>query len=132
MMLFNLIIIMVSGRAGPGWFFSQGWPIELMLVALIFGQIMIHRRNIWLFIPAGLLFGEGLLLSYYAISGRWDDWAFLWPLQVFLIMIVLWYTITRAASSAQVEELAVLWGKQLRRLALVVIGLLLILILVIG
>jgi hypothetical protein len=130
MILFNLIIIMASGRAGPAWFFSQGWPIELILVALIFGQLMIHQRNIWLFIPAGLLFGEGLLLSYYAISGRWDDWAFLWPLQVFLIMIVLWYTITRAASSAQTRELALLWGKQLRRLALVVIGLLLIIILI--
>jgi hypothetical protein len=64
---------------------------------------MIHLRNPWLLIPGGLLFGEGLLLSYYAIFDRWEDWSFLWPLQVFLVLIVLWYAITRAAGAADPE-----------------------------
>ena len=82
-----------------GWtelFLCQGWPVELILVSIIFCQFMIAQRNIWLLIPAGLLFGEGLLLSYFSVSGQWNHWSFLWPLQVFVIMVVLWYTITRA------------------------------------
>jgi hypothetical protein len=120
-LLFNMLIIMFSGRSGSSWFFEQGWPIELMLIAIPFFLLMINRRNLWLLIPAGLLFGEGLLLGYYALSERWEDWAFLWPLQVFLVMVVLWYTITRAVASAQAGELAVLWGHRLLRLAVGII-----------
>jgi len=115
-LLFNMMIIMFSGRSGSSWFFYAGWPIELMLVAVAFCLVMINRRNFWLMIPTGLLLGEGVLLSYYAVSGRWEDWAFLWPLQLFLIMVVLWYTITRAVASAEAGELAVLWGHRLLRL----------------
>jgi hypothetical protein len=120
-LLFNMLIIMFSGRSGSSWFFAQGWPIELMLIAIPFFLLMINRRNLWLLIPAGLFFGEGLLLGYYALSERWEDWAFLWPLQVFLVMVVLWYTITRAVASAQAGELAVLWGHRLLRLAVGII-----------
>jgi serine/threonine-protein kinase len=117
--LFNLLVIMVSGRAGPGWFFEQGWPVELLLAAVFFCQLMIARRNIWLFIPAGLLFGEAVLMGYYAVSGNWDAWAFLWPLQIFIIMAVLWYTINRAAPSARAGELAVILGRRYRRLSII-------------
>lgn len=120
-LLFNMLVIMLSGRSGSSWFFAQGWPIELMLIAIPFCLLMINRRNLWLMIPAGLLFGEGVLLGYYALSARWEDWAFLWPLQVFLVMVVLWYTITRAVASAQAGELAVLWGHRLLRLTAVVV-----------
>ncbi|MCB9421235.1 MAG: serine/threonine protein kinase [Ardenticatenaceae bacterium] len=118
-LLFNMVVVIVSGRAGPGWFFEQGWPTELLLVALFFCQLMIHRRSIWLFIPAGLLFGEGVLMSYYSVSGNWNDWAFLWPLQIFIIMAVLWYTINRAAPSPQAKELAVSLGRRYRRLSII-------------
>lgn len=129
---FNMVVIMVSGRAGPAWFFEQGWPAELLLVAIFFCQLMINRRNIWLFIPTGLLFGEGILMGYYSVTGRWDDWAFLWPLQIFIIMGVLWYTINRAAPSAQARELAVTLGRRYRRLSIIGIVLLSISALILG
>ncbi len=130
--LFNLLVIMFSGRSGPQWFFEQGWPVELLLVAIFFFQLMIARRNIWLFIPAGLLFGEAVLMSYYSITGNWDDWAFLWPLQLFVIMAVLWYTINRAAPSAQADELAVSLGHRYRRFSMIGIGILAFFALVVG
>ncbi len=120
--LFNMIVIMLSGRAGPGWFFERGWPAELLLVAIFFCQLMISRRNIWLFIPMGLFFGEAALMSYYSVTGRWDDWAFLWPLQVFIIMAVIWYTINRATPKARAQELAVSLGHRYRILAVMGIG----------
>ena len=132
MVLFNLLVIMFSGRSGPTWFFEQGWPAELLLVAIFFCQLMIARRNIWLFIPAGLLFGEAVLMSYYSITNNWNDWAFLWPLQIFVVMAVLWYTINRAASSAQADELAVSLGRRYRRFSMIGIGILTFFALVIG
>ena len=117
--LFNMVIIMFSGRNGPGRFFEHGWPVELLLVAFFFCQLMINRRNIWLFIPAGLFFGEGVLMSYYAVSGNWDDWAFLWPLQLFIIIAVVWYTINRASPRPQAQERAVSLGRRYRRLAII-------------
>jgi hypothetical protein len=116
--VFNMLVIMFSGRRGAGWFFDQGWPIELVLVSLLFFQLMIHLRNPWLLIPGGLLFSEGLLLGYYAIFDRWEDWSFLWPLQVFLVLIVLWYAITRAAGAADPEGLADRLGRRFYRLAI--------------
>jgi len=121
LVLVNTLIVMFSGETGAGWFFRSGWPIELMLVAVFFGQLMINRHTPWLLIPGGLLLGEGILLGYYALSGRWGDWVFLWPLQVFLVFGVLWFTITRAVSAAEPEALAVLWGRQLLRLTYTVV-----------
>ncbi len=132
LVLFNLLVIMVSGRAGPVWFFEQGWPVELLLIAIFFCQLMANRRNIWLFIPAGLLFGEGILMSYYSVSGRWDDWTFLWPLQIFIIMGVIWYTINHASPKAQAREQAVLLGRRYRRLSIIGIGVISFFALVIG
>ncbi len=120
--LFNLAIIMASGRSGPGGFYEQGWPVELFLVAAFFFKLMKNRGNIWLLIPGGLLFGEAALMSYYTLSNNWDDWAFLWPLQVFIVVAVLWYTINRAAPSPNSSELAMSLGKRFYRYALIGVG----------
>ena len=116
LLLVNTLIVMFSGAGGAGWFFRTGWPIELMLLTVLFGQLMVNRREIWLSIPGGLLLGEGILLGYYAVTGRWNDWAFLWPLQVFLVLGVLWFTISRAVAAKERQSLAVLWGQKLLRL----------------
>ena len=114
---------MFSGEAGAGWFFIRGWPIELVLGAAFFCQLMFSQRSYWLIIPAGLLLGEGVLLGYYALSGRWGDWAFLWPLQVFIVLGVLWVTIRGGVEATNLYKMAVLWGKRLRFLAFAVAGL---------
>ncbi|MFQ5421754.1 MAG: protein kinase [Anaerolineae bacterium] len=130
-LLFNLGIVIMSGPSGPDWFYTQGWPVELLLIAIFFCQLMVTRRNIWLFIPAGLLFGEAALMGYYAVTGNWDDWAFLWPLQIFVVLGVLWYTINRAAPSPRHSDLAVTLGNRVRRLAIIGIALLTFLALVV-
>jgi hypothetical protein len=39
----------------------------------------------WMLIPAGILMGNGLLFSYYALTGWWTHWTFLWPLEPLLV-----------------------------------------------
>ncbi|MCP4423010.1 MAG: serine/threonine protein kinase [Chloroflexi bacterium] len=118
-LLVNLTIVMFSGRSGPSWFYERGWPVELFLVAIFFLQMMIANGNLWLFIPGGLFFGEAVLMSYYALTGNWDAWAFLWPLQVFIIFGVLWFTINRATPKSEAQQLAVSVGKRYRRAAII-------------
>ncbi len=132
LILVNALVVMFSGAAGAGWFFRSGWPIELMLVAVLFGQLMANQGSPWLLIPGGLLLGEAVLLSYYALSGRWGDWLFLWPLQVFLVFGVLWVTISRAASAKEPSALAVVWGRQLLRLTYAAMALLVVLVVLVN
>ena len=130
--LVNALVIMFSGRAGPGWFFDRGWPIELLLLTVLFAQLMINRQTPWLFIPGGLLLSEGILLGYYALTGRWSDWAFLWPLQVFLVIGVLGYAISRASTTKEPEKLAVFWGRRLLQLAVLTSGIFMVLVLLLS
>ncbi|MFZ1401267.1 MAG: protein kinase [Candidatus Promineifilaceae bacterium] len=121
-LLVNALIIMFSGEAGAGWFYNRGWPIELLLVALFFCHLMIGLRSYWLSIPIGLLIGEALLLGYYALTGRWDDWSFLWPMQIFVVLGALWFTIRGGMGAANLEQTAVFWGKRLRLLTMILAG----------
>ncbi|WP_420645633.1 protein kinase domain-containing protein [Candidatus Leptofilum sp.] len=118
----NALIIMFSGVVGADWFYSRGWPIELILGSVIFSQLMISQRSYWLSIPTGLILGQGILLGFYALTGRWSDWSYLWPLQVFVVLGVLWFTIRGGIEATDLERLAVLWGKRLRLLAFLVAG----------
>jgi hypothetical protein len=46
---------------------------------------MISLPSAWLLIPGGIVLGNGYLFSYYALSGNWQDWTFLWPLEPLLV-----------------------------------------------
>ena len=89
----NSMAIMVSGMLGRD-FFKHGWPVELFLAGLVLCAIMAFTDLIWLLIPVGLVLGNGVILSYYALTGFWSHWAFLWPLEPLLvvgtIVVTLW------------------------------------------
>ena len=38
-------------------------------------------------IPAGILLGNGILLGFYAVTGAWNLWAFLWPLEPLVVFV---------------------------------------------
>ena len=46
---------------------------------------MIFTGSIYLLIPVGIVLGNGILFSYYALTGLWRHWSFLWPLEPLLI-----------------------------------------------
>ncbi|MCA9932680.1 MAG: serine/threonine protein kinase [Ardenticatenaceae bacterium] len=114
----NMLTVMFSGISGPGDFFRVGWPIELYLTGGALLYMMVAMRNIWLFIPAVILIGNAFLMSYYTITGNWQHWAFLWPLELFVVFTAVAYPIN-IADNPQVERLAVHWGLRLGRAALI-------------
>ncbi len=82
----NMMMIWLSGIVG--WkLFSHIWPLELVVVGVLLAALMSSLPSAWLLIPGGIVLGNGFLLSYYALSGNWQHWTFLWPLEPMLVAI---------------------------------------------
>ena len=83
-MIANMLMLWVSGVFG--WkVFGRIWPMELVVVGVLLAALMSSLPSPWLLIPAGMVLGNGFLLSYFALSGKWHYWAILWPLEPLLI-----------------------------------------------
>jgi serine/threonine-protein kinase len=89
----NLIILWVAGMTDSWQIYETAWPMQLFLVSMALCMVMMASGSIWLLIPIGIIFGNGILLTYYSFTGNWDDWAFLWPLEPFLIIVSVWLPI---------------------------------------
>jgi hypothetical protein len=80
----NMFILWASGVFG--WtVIGRVWPLELVVVGVLFFALMIEQSNPWFLIPGGLVLGNGLLLAYFSLTGRWEDWAYLWPIEPLIV-----------------------------------------------
>lgn len=89
----NLVAVSVASLTGWWAIFEKGWPMELFLVGLGLCIVMATVASIWMLIPVGIILGNGLLFSYFALSGNWDHWIFLWPLELLLIIGPVFLTV---------------------------------------
>ena len=105
----NLMAVWLSGALDRWDLFVRIWPMELLLTSVLLGAVMIMARSIWMLLPVGLVWGNGLLFSYYSLTGNWQHWAALWPLEPLLIVGTVWLTIQLARHSAQPD----LWARRL-------------------
>jgi hypothetical protein len=112
----NMMAIMISGLLGHD-FFGHGWPIELLLAGVVLCAIMVATRSIWLLIPAGIVVGNGVLLSYYALTGFWTHWSFLWPLEPLLVISTIAVTIWMAGLGDRSRQLSRVLGLALGLMA---------------
>ena len=92
----NSVLIMIALLSGWWGIYHRGWPFELLLVGLGLAIIMEATGSVWLLIPTGIILGNGYLLTYYALTGSWEHWAFFWALEPFLIGVTIWYTLRLA------------------------------------
>ena len=80
----NMLMLWVSGIFG--WnVFGHIWPMELVVAGILLVSLMVSLPSPWLLIPGGIVLGNGFLLSYFALSGDWQNWTFLWPLEPLLV-----------------------------------------------
>lgn len=80
----NMLMLWVSGIFG--WnVFGHIWPMELVVVGVLLVALMGSLPNPWLLIPGGIVLGNGFLLAYFALSGKWQNWTILWPLEPLLV-----------------------------------------------
>ncbi len=57
------------------------WPMLVIALALGFVAAAAWMRNVWLLIPAVIIGLNGLVFLFCAITGLWQIWAAIWPLE---------------------------------------------------
>jgi hypothetical protein len=84
----NMLMLWLSGIFG--WkIFGLIWPMELVVVGVLLVALMVSLPSPWLLIPGGIVLGNGFLLSYFALSGNWQAWTILWPLEPLLVAVCI-------------------------------------------
>jgi serine/threonine protein kinase len=106
----NLVAIFISGVFNNWSTYRIGWPMELFLVSASLFFIMALCKSIWLFIPAGILLANGILMAYSSLTGNWQQWAFLWVLEPWVIAATIVVSITLAKQPQNARRISRLLG----------------------
>jgi serine/threonine-protein kinase len=102
----NLLVVLLGLITDRWGVYGRGWPFELLLVGLALCLVMEATACVWLLIPTGIIAGNGLLFSFYAITGWWRLWAILWPLEPLLIGGTILFTIWLAGQGNRGRQVA--------------------------
>ena len=113
LLLGNTAALTVAALTDRWSLFVSGWPVELLLVGLGLCSIMKAASCIWLLIPIGILLGNGLILSYTTLTFRWQQWRFLWPFELWLVLCVVGVTLWLARRSSSPQRTSQWLGKVL-------------------
>jgi len=113
----NLVMVMAMGIFNSGSLFRYFWPAEMLLLGGGLFYMMKSLRNVWLMIPAGLFSGTAVLFAFTNFLDAWSTWSFLWPLQVFLIMGVIWWPSKWAHQGEITRQKAYRAGQRFSRLS---------------
>lgn len=102
----NLPAIALSTLSGRN-LMAHAWPIEVFLLASLLALIGWGVERHWLMIPSGIVFGNALLLAYGSLTGRWQDWGFLWMLD----LLFVWVAVLVALQIHKIEGASPTWAK---------------------
>jgi serine/threonine protein kinase len=94
--LANLAAVWVAGLTDNWKIYEIGWPMQLFLVSILLCMVMMASGSMWLLIPTGIIFGNGILFTYYSFTQNWDHWAFLWPLEPLVVVVSVWMAVLLA------------------------------------
>ncbi len=82
--------ILLLASLGHWWsIWHWAWPLEVLSVAAGFLFAAIYARLVWLIIPAIFVGLNGLVLQFCVITGMWDAWAVLWPVEFLAVGLTL-------------------------------------------
>jgi serine/threonine-protein kinase len=115
----NLLAAILSTASGHS-VFEYGWAFEIFLVSALLAFIGWGTQTPWLLTPGIIVFANAALLGYSAITGRWQDWSFLWMFEPLIIGLAIYlpHKMTRRSESE-----AQVWGR-LSGMALAILAIL--------
>ena len=85
---FNLLAAMILTVTRQN-IFVKGWTFEVYLAAGFLTLLAWATHKPWLLNPAIIIFGNAVILSYCALTWRWEDWAFLWVFEPVIIAVAI-------------------------------------------
>ncbi len=114
---YNLIAVML-GLVSKNWrIYEVGWPAEIILIGLLLALVMTKTQAPWMMFPTGIILGNGLLLGFYALTGWWNGWNYLWPLEPLLVLGTVGYTLWLGTQGDKKHTLLESFGQKLVRIA---------------
>lgn len=78
-------ILLYASLTGHWEVWSVAWVLEILGLALGFIMAAIFMRAPGLAIPAFIIGVNGTLLAFCAVTGLWESWAILWPMEFLAI-----------------------------------------------
>jgi len=75
------VILLAASLLSRWSIWAYAWPLEILALALGFTLAAIFMRLPALAIPAFLIGMNGLLLAFCSLTGLWQAWALLWPIE---------------------------------------------------
>jgi serine/threonine protein kinase len=98
LILANACMLTIAAPTNLWELYDPGWPIQLFLVSWGLCIIMFVASSIWMLVPTGPVFVTGLILTYCQFTGNWEQWNFLWVLEVWGGLISVFTPIFLAGS----------------------------------
>ena len=75
--------------------------------------------SVWMLIPTGIVLGNAFLMAFSALTGAWRAWAFLWSLELLLIIGTVWYTMRLAQQGEKGREMSRHLARRLQQPAMI-------------
>jgi len=75
------VLLLVASMLNRWQIWGFAWPLEILALALGFALSAFFMRLPALAIPAFILGANGLLLGFCSLTGLWQAWALLWPIE---------------------------------------------------
>ncbi len=86
------------------------WPQEVLALALGCLFAAIYARQIWLLVPAIIIWLNGVLLQFCALTGLWEVWAVLWLIEPLAVGLVFLVVGGRTRSNGLLVAGLIVWG----------------------
>jgi serine/threonine protein kinase len=87
-LVLNMLAVMILTLTGQN-IWPIGWTFEVYLAAAFFTLLAWSLRSPWILNPAIIIFGNAVIFSYCALTGRWQDMAFLWMFEPVIIAVAI-------------------------------------------
>ena len=87
-LVFNMFAAMVVSVTRQN-IYNVGWAFEIYLAVGFFTLLAWAINKPWLLTPAVIIFGNAVILSYCALTGRWQDWVFLWMFEPMIVAVAI-------------------------------------------
>lgn len=88
-------LLLLSSLTNWWGIWDRLWPLVVIALALGFVAAAAWMRNVWLLIPGMIIGVNGLAFLFCSVTGLWQIWAAIWPIEFLsvglsLLLVNIW------------------------------------------